>query len=166
MFDQMNTVLAQLHSVDPTAVGLQEYGKHSGFYERQISTWTKQYEAAKVDEIPAMDRLGEWLAAHVPPEGKVAIVHGDFRLDNLIMDPSSERVPPAPRAPRPPRPARAPPRAPPERPPRPQVLAVLDWELSTLGDPLATAAPAPAPERSARLRSSASPAERGANQVN
>ncbi|KAJ1470955.1 kinase-like domain-containing protein [Baffinella frigidus] len=70
-----------------------------------------QYEAAKVDEIPAMDKLGEWLGANVPPEGKAAVVHGDFRLDNLIMDSTSENV-----------------------------LAVLDWELSTLGDPLADVA--------------------------
>ena len=107
----MNRVIAALHSVDPDAVGLADYGKPGNYFERQIGRWTKQYLASITEPIEAMDRLIEWLPAHIPAsardETQVSIVHGDYRLDNLIFHPTE-----------------------------PRVLAVLDWELSTLGHPL------------------------------
>lgn len=108
IFDQMNRVIAALHSVDPSAIGLSDYGKPGNFFERQIGRWTKQYRASETETIEAMDRLIEWLPAHIPPGDETAIVHGDYRLDNLIFHPSE-----------------------------PRILAILDWELSTLGHPLA-----------------------------
>ncbi|HWP18916.1 MAG TPA: phosphotransferase family protein [Burkholderiaceae bacterium] len=111
IYDEMNRVIAALHSVDFRARGLADYGKPGNFFERQIARWTKQYQASITEPIEAMDRLIEWLPAHIPAsardENQVSIVHGDFRLDNLIFHPSE-----------------------------PRVLAVLDWELSTLGHPL------------------------------
>jgi aminoglycoside phosphotransferase (APT) family kinase protein len=108
----MNRVIAALHSVDHQAVGLSAYGKPGNYFERQIGRWSKQYLASVTQPIAAMDSLIEWLPAHIPAsardEREVAIVHGDFRLDNLVFHPSE-----------------------------PRVLAVLDWELSTLGHPLA-----------------------------
>jgi aminoglycoside phosphotransferase (APT) family kinase protein len=104
----MNRVIAALHGVDYTAIGLAEYGKPGNFFERQIGRWTKQYRASETEKIPAMDALIDWLPAHIPPGDESTIVHGDFRLDNLIWHPTE-----------------------------PRVLAVLDWELSTLGHPLA-----------------------------
>jgi len=80
----MNGVLAGLHSIDPSKIGLENYGKHQGYYGRQVATWTKQYEAAKTREIPAMDELITWLSSHIPADNKPSVVHGDFRLDNLI----------------------------------------------------------------------------------
>lgn len=112
IYDELNRVIATLHNVDPNAVGLADYGKPGNYFERQIGRWTKQYQASITEPIEAMDRLIEWLPAHVPAgardDAQVAIVHGDFRLDNLIFHPDE-----------------------------PRVLAVLDWELSTLGHPLA-----------------------------
>lgn len=113
IYDEMNRVIAALHSVDPAAVGLSDYGKPGNYLARQISRWSKQYEASETEPIDAMHRLIDWLPAHVPNEAsetgaRVAIVHGDYRLDNLIFHPSE-----------------------------PRILAVLDWELSTLGDPIA-----------------------------
>jgi aminoglycoside phosphotransferase (APT) family kinase protein len=108
-FDAMNVTIAQLHSVDFQAVGLADYGKPGNYFERQIGRWSKQYlddELAGRD--PSMDRLIEWLPANIPPGDDTTIVHGDFRIDNLIFHPTE-----------------------------PRVLAVLDWELSTLGHPLA-----------------------------
>ena len=105
----MNETIAALHSIDPAAIGLGDYGKAGDYFARQIGRWSKQYlgdEAA--GRVPAMDRLVEWLPAHAPPEGETRIIHGDFRCDNMIFHPTE-----------------------------PSVLAVLDWELSTLGDPLA-----------------------------
>lgn len=109
---EMNRVLAALHKVDFRACGLSDYGKPGNYFERQISRWSKQYLASVTQPIPEMDRLIEWLPAHIPAMAKneslVSIVHGDFRLDNLMFHPEE-----------------------------PRVLAVLDWELSTLGHPLA-----------------------------
>ena len=112
IYDEMNRVLAALHRVDFQACGLGDYGKPGNYFERQIGRWSKQYQASITAPIDAMDRLIEWLPAHMPESArdasKVSIVHGDYRLDNLIFHPTE-----------------------------PRVLAVLDWELSTLGHPLA-----------------------------
>ena len=105
--DEMNRVLAALHTVDYQAVGLADYGRPGQYIERQISRWSKQYGAANAERIPAMDRLIEWLPKHLPSGDETSIVHGDFRLDNAIFHPTE-----------------------------PRVLALLDWELSTLGHPL------------------------------
>jgi aminoglycoside phosphotransferase (APT) family kinase protein len=108
IYDASNATLARLHSVDPGAVGLGDYGKPGNYFQRQIGRWTKQYKAAETQPIPAMDQLIEWLPANAPEQERVSIVHGDYRLDNMIFHPTE-----------------------------PRVIAVLDWELSTLGDPLA-----------------------------
>jgi len=112
IYDEMNRVIAALHSVDVGAVGLADYGKPGNYFERQIGRWSKQYQASITQPIDEMDRLIEWLPTHIPPgardEGQVRIVHGDFRLDNLVFDNTE-----------------------------PRIIAVLDWELSTLGHPLA-----------------------------
>ncbi len=112
VYDEMNRVLAALHRVDVQALGLADYGKPGSYFERQIGRWSRQYAASVTQPIEAMDRLIEWLPAHMPAsardESQVSIVHGDYRLDNLMFHPSE-----------------------------PRVLAVLDWELSTLGHPLA-----------------------------
>ena len=111
LYDEMNRVIAALHSVDVNAVGLADYGKPGNYFERQIGRWSKQYVASVTQPIPEMDRLIEWLPANIPASAKsdlTSIVHGDFRLDNLMFHPTE-----------------------------PRVLAVLDWELSTLGHPLA-----------------------------
>ena len=110
IYDEMNRVIAALHSVDPAAVSLSDYGKPGNYFARQIGRWSKQYQASETESIDAMNRLIEWLPQHLPAESteRASIVHGDYRLDNLIFHPHE-----------------------------PRVLAVLDWELSTLGDPLA-----------------------------
>jgi len=112
VYDEMNRVIAALHSVDVKAAGLESYGKPGNYFERQIGRWTKQYQASITQHISAMDRLIDWLPAHIPAsardESQVSVVHGDYRLDNLVFHPSE-----------------------------PRVVAVLDWELSTLGHPLA-----------------------------
>ena len=109
-FDAMNATIAQLHSVDPAAIGLADYGRPSNFVERQVARWSKQYEGdVEAGRVPAMDRLVDWLRANLPPDsGDARIVHGDFRCDNMIFAADE-----------------------------PRVAAVLDWELSTLGDPAA-----------------------------
>ncbi len=107
VYDEMNRVIAALHAVDPEAVGLGDYGRPAGFFQRQVDRWTRQYRASATEEIEAMERLIEWLPAHLPATARAGIFHGDFRIDNLIFHPTE-----------------------------PRVLAVLDWELSTLGDPL------------------------------
>src|ERR1700733_3159914 len=108
-FDAMNATIAQLHSVDYQAVGLGDYGRPGNYFERQIARWTKQYlEDTEAGRDPNMDRLIEWLPANIPPGEETSIVHGDFRVDNMIFHPTE-----------------------------PRVMAVLDWELSTLGHPLA-----------------------------
>ncbi len=108
IYDAMNDALARLHSVDWAAVGLADYGKPTDYVARQISRWSRQYDAARHQSIPAMDALIEWLPAHIPDDEETTIAHGDYRLDNMILH-SSE----------------------------PRVLAIVDWELSTLGHPLA-----------------------------
>jgi aminoglycoside phosphotransferase (APT) family kinase protein len=108
IFDEMNRVIAALHTVDYAAVGLGDYGKTGNYLARQIDRWSKQYRASETEKIEAMDNLIAWLPAHIPPGDATAIVHGDYRLDNLIFHPTE-----------------------------PRILAVLDWELSTLGHPLA-----------------------------
>ena len=108
VFDEMNRVVAALHRVDHVAVGLADYGKPGNYFERQIARWRKQYRASETERLEAMERLIDWLPAHIPPGDESAIVHGDLRLDNMIFHPTE-----------------------------PRVLAVLDWELSTLGHPLA-----------------------------
>ncbi len=108
IYDAQVDTLAALHAFDPVAIGLGDYGRPGNYFERQVGRWTKQYRASEIDPIPAMDRLIEFLPATLPPEGPVRIVHGDFRLDNLILAPDAA-----------------------------EVRAVLDWELSTLGDPMA-----------------------------
>ncbi len=108
IFAEMNRVIAALHRVDFVAIGLGDYGRPGNYLARQIDRWSRQYQASATERIDAMDRLIEWLPQHIPPGERTSLVHGDFRLDNMIFD---------------------------RREPR--VLAVLDWELSTLGDPLA-----------------------------
>ena len=109
---EMNRVLAALHRVDVQAVGLADYGKPGNYFERQIARWSKQYQASVTQPIIEMERLIDWLPSHIPAlardDSRVCVVHGDFRLDNLVFHPEQA-----------------------------QVLAVLDWELSTLGHPLA-----------------------------
>jgi len=112
IYDEMNRVIAALHRVDVKAAGLADFGKPGNYFERQIGRWGKQYSASITQPIDAMDLLMQWLPAHMPAsardEAKVAVVHGDYRLDNLVFHPTE-----------------------------PRVIAVLDWELSTLGHPLA-----------------------------
>jgi len=111
-YDEMNRVIAALHSIDVNAAGLAGYGKPGNYFERQIGRWSKQYLASITQPIDAMDRLIEWLPAHIPASARddtqVSVVHGDYRLDNLMFDASA-----------------------------PRAIAVLDWELSTIGHPLA-----------------------------
>ncbi len=111
-YDAMNGVIAELHKLDPATLGLADYGKPGNYFARQITRWSKQYAATETEPIEAMHRLIDWLPQHIPEvdpaHERTAIVHGDFRLDNLIFAPDE-----------------------------PRVLAVLDWELSTLGNPLA-----------------------------
>lgn len=100
--------LARLHIVDYKAIGLADYGKPGNYFGRQVDRWTKQYKASETAAIPEMDRLIEWLPTSLPVDDQTSIVHGDYRLDNMILHPTE-----------------------------PKVVAVLDWELSTLGNPLA-----------------------------
>jgi aminoglycoside phosphotransferase (APT) family kinase protein len=106
-YDELNRVIAALHRIDYIAAGLGGYGRPGSYVGRQVARWSKQYQASAGDRIPAMDRLIDWLPQHVPGGDETAIVHGDYRLDNVIFHPTE-----------------------------PRVLAVLDWELSTLGHPL------------------------------
>lgn len=109
MYDAMNAALAALHSVDVDAVGLSDYGKPGNYFARQISRWSGQYRASETGTIPEMDELIEWLDGNIPEgDDKVSLVHGDWRIDNLLFAPKG-----------------------------PELVAILDWELSTLGHPLA-----------------------------
>ena len=108
LWDDINRVIATLHEVDYAAIGLSDFGRPGNYFERQIGRWTRQYRASETETIASMDRLIDWLPRNILADDASSIVHGDFRIDNLIVD------------------AR-----------EPRVVAVLDWELSTLGHPLA-----------------------------
>jgi aminoglycoside phosphotransferase (APT) family kinase protein len=107
IYDALNDVIARLHRVDYAAIGLQDFGRPGNYVRRQIDRWSRQYRASETERIEAMDRLIAWLPGHTPEDEETRIVHGDYRLDNVIFHPSE-----------------------------PRILAVLDWELSTLGNPL------------------------------
>jgi len=107
-FDELNRVIALLHSTDYASIGLADYGKPGNYIERQINRWIKQYRASETEHIQAMENLIEWLPKNIPAGDETTIVHGDYRMDNVIFHPTE-----------------------------PRILAVLDWELSTLGHPLA-----------------------------
>ncbi len=109
MYDEMNRVLAAMHSVNLDEIGLSDYGKPGNYFERQIGRWTKQYRASETETQPAMERMIDWLPAHLPADdGRTSLVHGDYRLDNVMFHPTE-----------------------------PRIIGVLDWELSTLGNPIA-----------------------------
>ena len=108
LYDEMNRVIAKLHTVDIERAGLADYGKTGNYFGRQIGRWSKQYRASETQTVEAMNRLIEWLPEHIPPDEETTVVHGDYRMDNLIFHPTE-----------------------------PRIIAILDWELSTLGHPLA-----------------------------
>jgi aminoglycoside phosphotransferase (APT) family kinase protein len=108
IWEEQNRVIALLHSLDYRSIGLEDFGKPGNYIGRQVERWSKQYRASETQRIEAMDKLIGWLPKNIPPEAGTTVVHGDFRLDNTIFHPTE-----------------------------PRILAVLDWELSTLGDPLA-----------------------------
>jgi len=109
IYEEIIRVMAAMHSVDLDAVGLADYGKPGNYFERQISRWSKQYRASETSVIPSMDKLMDWLTAHLPSDDcEACLIHGDYRLDNLMLHEKDNRI-----------------------------IAVLDWELSTLGNPLA-----------------------------
>lgn len=107
IYDSMNDAISKLHNVDYKAIGLEDFGKPGNYFARQISRWSKQYKASETDSIPEMDKLMEWLPETIPPGDETTIVHGDYRLDNMIFHPTE-----------------------------PRVVAILDWELCTLGHPV------------------------------
>jgi aminoglycoside phosphotransferase (APT) family kinase protein len=107
IYDSMNEVLARLHSIDFVALGLEDFGRPGNYFARQIARWSKQYRASETERIPEVDRLMEWLPENIPQDDSISIVHGDYKLDNMVTHPSE-----------------------------PRIIAVLDWELCTLGHPL------------------------------
>jgi len=107
IYDAMNDTIARLHRVDYAALGLGDFGRPGNYVKRQIERWTRQYRASETERIAAMDDLIDWLPAHAPDDAETAIVHGDFRIDNMIFAADA-----------------------------PRIVAVLDWELSTLGHPV------------------------------
>ena len=107
VYDDLNRVLAKLHNYDHRSLGLSDFGPAGNYFSRQVSRWSKQYRASETQTIPEMDYLISWLPENIPIENSVAIVHGDYRLDNLIIHPTE-----------------------------PKIIGVLDWELSTIGNPL------------------------------
>ncbi len=108
IYDNVNATMAQLHNADYKALGLEDFGAPGNYFERQISRWTRQYRASETSTVEAMDRLIDWLPENLPADDSASIVHGDYRLDNMVLHPTE-----------------------------PRVIAVLDWELSTIGHPLA-----------------------------
>ena len=108
VYDAMNATIARLHAFDPAQIGLADFGKGENYVARQVERWSKQYRASETEKIEAMEKLIDWLPKTLPAQEKTSIVHGDYRLDNMIFHATE-----------------------------PRVQAVLDWELSTLGDPLA-----------------------------
>ncbi len=108
VYDAMNDTIARLHAFDPAQIGLADFGRGENYVARQVDRWSKQYRASETEKIETMERLINWLPQNIPPSGPPRLVHGDFRIDNLIVAKNST-----------------------------DILAVLDWELSTLGDPLA-----------------------------
>ena len=100
--------LAKLHSVDYEAIGLGDFGKPDGYVERQVSGWTKRYHGSQTDDVPQVDHVAKWLAEHLPESGPGTIIHNDFKFDNLVMDPDDVT----------------------------RVIGILDWEMTTIGDPL------------------------------
>lgn len=107
LYDNVNRTIADLHNFDVAGLGLSDYGRPGNYFARQISRWSKQYIASEIDRIDEMDRLIEWLPDNIPDDDSAAVVHGDYRLDNMVVHPTE-----------------------------PRVIAVLDWELSTIGHPL------------------------------
>jgi len=108
IYETLIRTLAALHNIEPASVGLADFGRPGNYFERQVERWTRQYRAAQTEDIPAMERLVAWLPASVPAQGRTAIVHGDYRIDNILFAQKSASA-----------------------------LAIIDWELATLGDPLA-----------------------------
>jgi aminoglycoside phosphotransferase (APT) family kinase protein len=108
IFDSMNETIARIHTLDPVALGLGDFGRTGAYVQRQVGRWTKQYRASEIEPNEAMERLIDWLPRHMPEDGDTRLIHGDYRIDNLIIHPTE-----------------------------PRVAAVLDWELSTLWDPIA-----------------------------
>jgi aminoglycoside phosphotransferase (APT) family kinase protein len=108
LYWEMNRVIGELHRVEPAAIALADYGRVGNYLGRQVARWTRQYQASTTLRVPSMDRLIEWLPEHLPPDDRTTLVHGDFRIDNLVFHPTQSRV-----------------------------IGVLDWELSTLGNPIA-----------------------------
>lgn len=108
IYDNVNETIARLHNIDYATIGLEDYGKPGNYFTRQISRWSGQYRASETGSVEAMDALIEWLPENIPDDDSASIVHGDFRLDNMVVHPTE-----------------------------PRVIAVLDWELSTIGHPLA-----------------------------
>jgi len=91
-YDEMNRVIAQLHTIDYKAIGLESFGKPGNYFARQIDRWTKQYKASETEKIEAMDKLIEWLPAHIPPGDETSIVHGDYRPDNIVFHPTEPKT--------------------------------------------------------------------------
>ena len=108
IYEHAISVLATLHGIDPASVGLADFGRPGNYYARQVARWAKQYAASRTDEIPEMEALAAWLSEHLPDSDETCIVHGDYRIGNFVLHPTE-----------------------------PRIVAVLDWELSTLGHPLA-----------------------------
>ena len=108
IYDAMNKTMAALHGFEPQQIGLGDFGKPDNYVARQVARWSKQYVASRTEDIPAMERLIEWLPGAIPAQAAARVVHGDYRLDNMILHAT-----------------------------KPMIAAVLDWELSTLGDPIA-----------------------------
>jgi aminoglycoside phosphotransferase (APT) family kinase protein len=107
IYDQTNKVIADLHNLDPVRLGLEDFGVPGNYFARQISRWSRQYRASEIAAIEEMNRLMEWLPEHIPDDESTSLVHGDFRIDNIVIHPRE-----------------------------PRIVAVLDWELSTIGHPL------------------------------